>query len=154
MALQIGRCLLEEFRSRGEEYTTGDFFKAVLGKLKGLEADAVEVLAVWVTDKVDEEASRPPRPWDQAFAEFGDFDLCGVYKLGDNRRIAKESARLDHIQAALSLDSENVAAVQEAHARKIREFEKLRPYLERPGTNKKQAVLAYLADHPNSGETV
>ena len=76
------------------------------------------------------------------------WDLEGVYRLGETRRIAKHLARLEHAEEMIANDERNFAAVADASRRKHEELTRLRPYWGN-GATKAEAVAAYMKDHEN-----
>lgn len=95
---------------------------------------------------ISERADQPSLPGVQ-------WDMEGEYRLGGGRRVAKERALIEHMDEVLANDSNNLAAVLRANARKHEEAARLRPYWVR-GMTKREAVTAYLAEHPDSEDDV
>jgi hypothetical protein len=145
-ALRRARKLRQEFRDTGREFTQSKFIEALTDLCSDLAGSALEGLVSYAGETVDKDATRER---EKAETILPGFDLEGEYKMGDGKRIAKEHARLEHMEAALRLDDANLVAVQEANQRKHDELECLRPYL-LPGVAKWQAVERYNADHQES----
>lgn len=94
----------------------------------------------WAAQRVDEESIRE-RP---SHAQGELFNLDGDYALGDNKRIAKAAAQVDHMRRTLAIDDANLEAVRDANTRKHEEFARLLPYYDaNPGITKAQAVAMY-----------
>jgi hypothetical protein len=144
-ALERGRRLREQFRARGE-FTTADFCRALRKALKRFRGDAYEGLVQHVAEAIDREATKGGVDGQPDLPGF-DWDLCGEYRLGGGRRVAKRLARLDQAEEMLALVESNLAAVSQASERKQAEMAKLRPYW-LAGMTKEEAVAAYRAANP------
>ena len=134
-ARKIGRQLRDEFRARGEFTQTA--FRRELGERLGhLQDDAYDGFVDKVAQEIDEEATK-----DRNESLLPGFDLDGEYRCGDNVRVAKRLARLDHALMAMKLDDANLVAVMAANMRKHEELARLQPYWG-PGMTKEEAVRA------------
>jgi hypothetical protein len=146
--MRKARAAQETLRSKGLVYLKTDLRAAVKEAMTPHKDEAFEGCVDFVTDQLDrssikEDPSQPRQRWL--------FDLDGVLKLGDNRRIDIRFALQEHVQAALDLDAKNMDAVVAANLRKKREWELLAPYLAQ-GMDVEHAVTQYQQDHPEEYE--
>jgi hypothetical protein len=88
----------------------------------------------------------PDAPGAPGTSEF-EVILAGLYTLDDQRYMPVEFARWEHAVQALAFLKEDDP---DHHAHLAREMELLKPYWDRPGVTKEQAVATYNADHPDA----
>lgn len=145
-ALAVAHALREEFRARGE-FRQSEYRDALGARLEEFRAESFQGLVDGIARQVDEQASRE-RCEDPDQQTFG-WDTEGEYRLGDGRRIAKGLARIEHADEMLAILMQNASRVLQAQAHKLDEISRLRPYWKQ-GWTKRQAIDAYLGDHPDS----
>jgi hypothetical protein len=138
----------EEFEAAGVEYTQEQEFARIKERTRHLAASAHDgmVRAAW---EAVEDANR--RRDQEEVIQRVLFRMEGSYALGDNRRIAKRYAHLDHYQQHLAIHDATTQAQIEANMREHDEAERLIPYW-KPGMTKEEAVEAYVADHPEDDD--
>lgn len=141
-ALKRARELRERFRATHEPFSQSDFHEALLNNCQDLTGSALDGLVAWAAEHVDKTATKETTS--QSQPSLPGFDMDGEYKLGSGLRISKPDARLEHMEAMLALDDENLINCQQANLRKRQELLRLRPHLG-PGVSKMQAAQAYLA---------
>ena len=149
-AIEKAKGLRAEFRQRGEFELT-DYRIALADALAEFRPSAYDGLVAYVAERVDKDATRERHEETPSFPGI-QWELEGEYRLGEGRRVAKELARIEHVETVIAQDERNLAAVMRASARKHEELSMLRPYWSRPGVTKRQAVDAYVADHPDQSE--
>lgn len=146
-AVKIADQVLHGITDRGEEFTKAEWRAKTRPKLRHMADEAFDGFLDFVIETADRRAAREPDRKQGLLPGF-DFDLDGIYRLGDSKRIAKKDAKLIHIRQAVEIDDQNVASVTKANERKKEELKRLLKYLER-GMTKGQAVEAYRIDHPD-----
>lgn len=136
--LRRARALRQEMRETGCLFTQCQFSEQLAQRCQDLLESAYEGFIAWGADRVDKESTQPV-----AANQPDLFDMGGDYKLGDGGRVGKSYATLDHMEAAMLIDDENLRNVQAVNARKHEELDRLRPYFATPQTRKADAVEAY-----------
>ena len=141
-AVRRGEETYERFANSGKEFTLVDVRIALFEDLEDCRDEAYAALVDHVLKTVDRKRAAAGDDDDQMTF----FDVGGVYRFGDLRRIAKRSATLDHALESLSIDEANFAAVARANERKRKEIDLLRPYWTE-GVTKEEAVEAYWSEN-------
>lgn len=142
------REIRQQIADEGRVFTKSEFRAAVLAACADLAPTALEGLVDGAVNHIDKAFIGP-----SSSSQLELFPLQGDYALDEDRRVAKRYARAEHMEAVLRIDDQNRDRVLEANQRKHREYTALLPYWG-PGVSKEQAVNAYRAAHPETGDEV
>ncbi len=142
-ALRRARELYEEFCERQVVFRfTEDYVAALPEVLRPFAGLAFDGFVRNIAEIIDRDSTREEDTKQPTL-----FDIGGVYKLGDGRRVSKRFAMITHAHEAMSIHDENLANDLKANARRHEELARLTPFWPM-GTTKEQALAAYLAEHP------
>ena len=147
-AIDRGRRLYQTMKDSGSEFTISEFRTQLAQECLDLAVGAFDGFIDAVVDRVDRDSLKDDG---EQSSQTRLFDLDGVYKLGDTRRIAMRYASIEHAKAALAIDDTNRERVDRANDRKHEEMDRLSPYW-RADMTKQDAVAAYLEDNPMQGK--
>ena len=147
---RLAREVREELRERGDhgEFDEREWREIVhaRGLTRGLDAGSYDATVTKACLDVDHEETtrRPPR---DSQLRFAFHNLEGDFIIDEHRRVPRRRALKRHAMAVLLIKRKNVVAVEQAFIDDEEGFLALEPYWEESMTME-EAVLAYLADHP------
>jgi hypothetical protein len=107
-------------------FNQSKFFEDLVEECQDLSGSALEGLCAWAAQKVDDESKS--RDDEEEPSLFPELDIVGELHFGNGDRILKKDARIEHYQAALALDDQNLQAVKKANRRKHDILKILTPY--------------------------
>jgi hypothetical protein len=144
-AKKRARILREEFRQRGDVYDQRDFEEALYDRLADLAEGSMAALVKKIAADVDREACQDRGPFLDG-VDWGS-EMEGDFALGDNKRVAKRSARKEHYIMHIELDDRNMRNVMRANLHKHDVLEKLEPFWG-PDMTMEQAIAGYRRANP------